>query len=446
MSNKQKNNILHITHSWGGGIPIYVSDLQNILSDEFNIFVLKSADNKVVLEHPSNDNHHISYDLPQEMGLLDVTNLGYKKVLKSILLANDIDLIHVNITLSHSFDVFYVARDLNIPVAYTVHDFFYICPTFHLVNKDGMHCKVCEFGNENEKCIKDNPYIMDDDFNVDKLHDWRTQFDNIKSMIDQYIFPSESCKKIFSSYYDIKDKVCHVIPHGTSVKHCGDILLNVDNELRVGILGSMLKHKGESLYKTILDDVKDVRVKFYHFGDGFLENEKLISIGAYKREDVVKILREHKIDVVLLLSTWPETFSYTLSETIAAGIPPIVTNHGAQCERVENNKIGWVVDYKKPHEVSELLEYLLLNKSEIEAKQKKLIKTPLNLLSKMKNEYKDVYNTLISASGKQKKVSTEEKLKAKMFLNKISCELIDATAGENLGAVELFEKSIKGKM
>ena len=142
--NNQLKNVLHVTHSWGGGIPVYISDLQYILSEQYNLFTLKCSHGKVVLEKPSYDEDVLCYTLPSSLSLLDISNDGYRNVIKLILQAYDIDLIHVNITLGHSFEVFHIARELNIPVIYTVHDYFYICPTFHLVDKNGKFCQLCK--------------------------------------------------------------------------------------------------------------------------------------------------------------------------------------------------------------------------------------------------------------------------------------------------------------
>ena len=124
--NNQLKNILHVTHSWGGGIPAYISDLQYVLSDKYNLFTLKCSHGKIVLERPEYDEDVRCYLLPSHFGLLETSNDGYRNIVKWILQAYEIDLIHVNITLSHSFDVFHIASEINIPVVYTVHDYFYI--------------------------------------------------------------------------------------------------------------------------------------------------------------------------------------------------------------------------------------------------------------------------------------------------------------------------------
>lgn len=402
--NNQLKNILHVTHSWGGGLSVYIDDLKNGLKNSFNIYVLRSANGKLILEAPDGSVKH--FKLPAPIGLLELYNQDYKRIFELILCVYGIDLIHINITLSHTFDVFDVAHDLKIPIIYTAHEYFYICPTFHLVDKEGMYCQICKYGSENAKCINNHPYVVDKKFNEDDLKKWRSVFNEVKDKINLYVFPSYSSQNIFESFYSINSKTCRVIPHGVSLDAGTDV--QYDDELRVGILGEMAKHKGEALYKYILSNNADKSIKFYHFGGGSLENEKIINVGLYNRQDITSILKDYKIDVILLLSTWPETFSYTLSETLAAGIPPIVTNLGALKERVGKDNVGWIVDYKSPDDISELLYFLKANPVEID-KKRKLIKQiiPVTLVSMM-SDYMSLYHSIIDDSHKLR-ISSEKK-------------------------------------
>lgn len=445
MDNKLKN-ILHVTHSWGGGIPVYISDLQYILSEQYNLFTLKSSLGKVVIGYPECDEEAMCYSLSSRIGLLEISNDSYKNVIKLILQAYDIDLVHVNITLSHSFDIFHAARELNIPVVYTVHDYFYICPTFHLVDKNGKFCHLCEYGQEDEECLRGHPYINYTKFNKASLYKWRSEFLKVKDIICQYVFPSNSCRELFSSFYDIKPKLCRVIAHGISLRHEEGEVAASNKELRVGILGTMLKHKGELLYKHILKNSDSKRFKFYHFGDGTLVNDKLINIGSYNRSSIYELLRGNNIDVVLLLSTWPETFSYTLSETFIAGIPPIVTNLGALAERVEKNGAGWIVDFESPEEICSLLEQLESDRALIDEKREILCSTPLDSLEKMKAEYGNLYIDMI-ANCTAKGFDDRAKSSALCDLDSVRtvCDK-DIIENSGLSALELFERSINGKV
>ena len=67
-------------------------------------------------------------------------------------------------------------------------------------------------------------------------------------------------------------------------------------------------------------------------------------VRSYSREELPGLLARVQPDVGLLLSTVPETFSYTLSELWAAGIPVVATRLGAFEERVEEGVTGWLAD------------------------------------------------------------------------------------------------------
>jgi glycosyltransferase involved in cell wall biosynthesis len=175
----------------------------------------------------------------------------------------------------------------------------------------------------------------------------------------------------------------------------------------------MLRHKGESLIKFILKMIGDNKIRFYHFGDGNLIGKRLLNYGPYDRSKIVDILREHKIDVILLLSTWPETFSYTLSESIAAGIPPIVTNMGALKERLDQQDIGWVVDYDNPEEICRLLRFLRKNRGEIETRRERIKGVYLKSMDEMEKDYSDVYQSALLKGGKVKRFW--QKWKQKLF-------------------------------
>ena len=63
----------------------------------------------------------------------------------------------------------------------------------------------------------------------------------------------------------------------------------------------------------------------------------------YDRNEIVKLLKENSIDVVLLLAVWAETYSYTLTEAAIAGIPVLALPYGAIEERVNKQKLGWLL-------------------------------------------------------------------------------------------------------
>jgi glycosyltransferase involved in cell wall biosynthesis len=60
--------------------------------------------------------------------------------------------------------------------------------------------------------------------------------------------------------------------------------------------------------------------------------------GAYRNEDLPRILAG--ADVVVVPSLWYEAFGLTVREAFLAGVPVVVSGHGALSEAVEDGKTG----------------------------------------------------------------------------------------------------------
>jgi glycosyltransferase involved in cell wall biosynthesis len=65
--------------------------------------------------------------------------------------------------------------------------------------------------------------------------------------------------------------------------------------------------------------------------------------GHYRAGSLALRLREERVDVALLLSVWPESYSLTLTECRAAGVPVMAFDHGAIAERIASEGGGFVV-------------------------------------------------------------------------------------------------------
>ena len=74
--------------------------------------------------------------------------------------------------------------------------------------------------------------------------------------------------------------------------------------------------------------------------DKNLESLKNVRItGRYKPDEVMGLIRSEAPSLLWIPSVWPETFCFTLSEALSAGVQPVVFNLGAQADRVQ--QVGW---------------------------------------------------------------------------------------------------------
>ncbi len=72
--------------------------------------------------------------------------------------------------------------------------------------------------------------------------------------------------------------------------------------------------------------------------------ERIEVTGEYQEADLPALLAKVKPHVVWFPAQWPETYSYTLTAAIDAGLPIVATRIGAFPERLEGRPLTWLVD------------------------------------------------------------------------------------------------------
>jgi len=111
--------------------------------------------------------------------------------------------------------------------------------------------------------------------------------------------------------------------------------------LSIALVGAIEPHKGaDVIYNLALDaQLPDLPIRFTIVG--YFSNTETMSkvdvreTGLYQsEEEALAQLRKLGPDVIFLPSIWPETYCYTLSLALAAGIPPVVFDIGAHAERL----------------------------------------------------------------------------------------------------------------
>ena len=275
-----------------------------------------------------------------------------------------------------------VLRDKDVPYIYTSHDYYAVCPNLNLFDYTRMGRCSCPDSDEltRRSCLaaflKKQGEMPPLDFHKFKS-DHRKSFMETLSGAQAILFPSERSKEIVSGHLPLQSIKKEVIEHG----YDSGIPLSRPkrgHKLNVGILGQVsYTTKGSEQYIELVRRCRNLPVEWHFAGAtglfGFEQklgnlgiNQRIHFHGPYKREDIVNMLAGLGIDLVVILPLWEETYSYILSEALVAGIPVIVSNHGALKERVERDQSGFTVSnaeeaaaiiaelYSKPDTLDEL--------------------------------------------------------------------------------------------
>lgn len=170
---------------------------------------------------------------------------------------------------------------------------------------------------------------------------------------------------------------------------------------RIAFIGGLNKSKG-SQFACRMVKQSSVKYDWYIFG-GIgdakllaLEKKNLYKADWYQRERITEILQENQIDLVCILPIWPETFCYTLSEAVLAGVPVLATDIGAVGERVKKDYLGWLIQpTDSPKDALAQIDEIFQNEDEYMRISQHVAEFSHKSAAEMDDEYAALYRNMI---------------------------------------------------
>jgi GT2 family glycosyltransferase/glycosyltransferase involved in cell wall biosynthesis/SAM-dependent methyltransferase len=402
-TDRKKKRILYILHSLGGGTEKHVEDLIDSLHKKYVFFIAKVIDNAIIFTEIGNGNQ-IKYHFPMKIfEPHTINNEEYTTIMKKFINTNRIDLIHVHHLMGHSFDIFQIAEELNVPVLYTLHDFFCICPRVNLINEKGKYCNAPE--------IADCNICLSTVFNYPEnfVSSWRSYFHKGFDKCTRIVAPSNSSRDIVLHYYpEIRQKTV-VIEHGHDLKKMGSIVEEHREEnngiFHIAYIGNLAPHKGRDLFLNLAksEELSGI-TKWSIIGlsdkikePGYSPEHNINLLGSYSDFNHLReLIRSNKIDLVLLPAIWPETFSFTLSEAWCLGIPVLGSNLGAIQERISKTDGGWTVDTSDIKAVISKIRYIMNSPHDYQTVRENIRKIHLVSKDTAADQYNHLYQKNIN--------------------------------------------------
>lgn len=239
----------------------------------------------------------------------------------------------------------------NALVRVAVHDYFCICPNYVLLNQKYEYCEIPQEDEICMQCIRAN----EGDFKIFMggkcidVQEWRKQWGTFLKNAEEIVCFSYASKKILTTAYPFLNAAnlqisMHTVDYVRPVVKRGI----ESHKLRIGIIGSINLQKGAKIVKdmaTLLEKEKRTDVELVILGriNEWIKARNVVVTGEYRKEDLCALVEKYKIDVVLIPSIWPETFSYVTEETMKMGLPVAVFDIGAPAERVARYPKGLVI-------------------------------------------------------------------------------------------------------
>lgn len=317
--------ICHISHGLGGGTRKFID--VNIEDDELNL-ILTPKDNSFSVD-VIYKGFRSNLLLSREDFLGFISGLDCKRTVLHHLLGWDKNVLSTILNKSNLYDV-------------VIHDFHWWCARLYGVKPNGKNCGLSYDTNDCIECVNSNireSWAIDADL-------MRNESRHILNNAGKVICSTKSVQKRIKERFTLKNTVVRRAMWDSVYKVTNSNRIIHKKKITKGvILGSISKHKGSDVVRTLLPLLKKENVSLYHIGglDGD-SIDGLTSSGEYKNSELKNLIEEQNPDFLWLPSVAEETYSFTFSEAVATPYPLFVHNVGTFPERALEHDAVMVLD------------------------------------------------------------------------------------------------------
>jgi GT2 family glycosyltransferase/glycosyltransferase involved in cell wall biosynthesis len=331
---KKTQNVLIICHNRGGGAERHVQeDVQRLGQMGYGVFLLRPEPGRsthVQLRHPVAG---ALYNLPALL-LRDTVSL------QAQIAGLGITEIHIHSLVDMAMEVpdcvLALKKASGVRLEVNLHDYAVICPRINLVNGSGVYCGIPD-QQACEQCLTGSV----NEFQEIDIGVWRAMYKRLLYAADQVLVPDLDVSERLSHHFlEISFEVSpHELINPKQVK-IRQPTLSVEERLRVVVIGAISKIKGFEVLLACARDARQRRLPLDFILMGYSMNDRLLQkvgvtiTGRYMEGKAQESLKQLSPHIVWLPSIWPETYSYTFTIALLAGLPVFAFDIGAIARRL----------------------------------------------------------------------------------------------------------------
>lgn len=232
---------------------------------------------------------------------------------------------------------------------FKVHDFYSICPSPHLLDSEEAFCGVPQMTDVCKRCLKKQNGLYHSWYpqknKADDITDWRKPFRELFEVASTITVFDGSCIDLLKKAFLLDSSKIKVLPHTVDYFKCEEPL-EIKGSLHIGVMGTLTSVKGGAVVKKLAEHIEKHRlgIPVTVIGPSLVSVHKNVKVfGEYEQNDLINIILDNQVNVILMPSIVPETFSYTISEAMKMGLPIVVFDIGAQGNRVKSYALGRVI-------------------------------------------------------------------------------------------------------
>ena len=342
---------LHVMHFWGGGVDKWVRDFARA-DDQINLLFTSyrigdaGGQRLALYSDPDAGFPLRTWDLARPIPSVSAGSIEYGRVIRQIVEEYSVDAVIVSSLIGHALE----ALDLPVPTIIVLHDYLPVCQAINPYFRSP--CTQCTL-TDLRACRMENPLNQFfDDLDETGWDALRRRFAHlVRTRNVTLVAPSASVSRTIRLLApSLGDVPIRIIPHGLDM--VGKKLQwnppGAGEKLRLVVLGRLKPHKGVELLRAAAPELSQwAEVTLLGCGEegmALAGETGWKGLERYDPDELPALLAALAPHAGLLASAVPETFSYTLSELFALGIPPLATRLGSFEDRIEDGSTGFLFD------------------------------------------------------------------------------------------------------
>ncbi len=324
------------------------------------------------------------------------------------------DIVHIHHLLFLSLGIIHEIKKKNIPIVFTLHDYWLVCPKGQLL-KSNLHlcknstqigCSFClarflKFKNLLKELFKFLARGM-------SLRTYSAQLKCIYKDVDLFISPSRFLLNKFINSGMPLEKIMYS-DYGINFDLFKDTEKIKSDKIRFDFIGTLIPSKGAHILIKAFNKIKSGRATLKIYGKHFTANKifgyyyrirrmarynkNIKFMGMFDNKDVANIFKE--IDVLIFSSVWEENSPLVIHEAIISNTFIIASDLGGVGELVKHGQNGFLFKAGDVRDLQEKMEHIIENPRSIESLKNNMPK--IKSIKDNAEELERIYNSLLKS-------------------------------------------------
>ena len=241
------------------------------------------------------------------------------------------------------------------------HDFHSICPRVTMISSLGTFCGGPKNDDVCERCVRlGGPHSSSSKLR-DGILGFRRHWASFFNAVSNIVAPSENAASYIRTVHGGKNILS--CPN-LEPDELQDVVHESARSTNIILLGAIGPHKGSKRLFDLASYCSVYAPEYRFHVIGYTDEDKKFDAlenvhisGPFTHSQLPSLIKTANGRIALFLNEWPETYSFTLSESVRMGLIPVVPDIGAPADRVRSSKWGCI--YPFPSDSSKILAAIL---------------------------------------------------------------------------------------